>query len=130
MKRVLGEEHAVALAAASGLAASLSMVGQSAEATGMLRTTLAMMKRVLGEDDLAALAAARNLAQALYANGQFREAVDIQRTTLAAMKRVLGEEHPETVAAVNSLARWRSKLAQLSLGTALFLFLHVLFSRE
>ena len=99
------QESESTLANKANLAATLSEMGDQAEAEALLRGVQATQERLHGPDDARTLQTASMLGGVLEDQGKYAEAEAVFRPTLAALGRVLGPEHPQTLTTAYNLAR-------------------------
>jgi tetratricopeptide (TPR) repeat protein len=102
--RVLGPDHAQALAARDHLAAGYRTAGRPDEAIGAHRRCLAERERILGPDHPDTLTSRGNLAYAYSSAGRLAEAIAVFQRTLADRERILGPDHPDTLTSGGNLA--------------------------
>ena len=88
----------------SRLAVSLSSLGYSDDAVGLLRKALSTQSALLDPEDPEKLTTQSNLAGALFHTGELDESISLAKTTLESMKTVLGPDHSDTLNCVNILA--------------------------
>jgi hypothetical protein len=97
--RLLGDDHAEALTAASRAASALLAAGQPGDALSWASWVMTAREAALGRDHPATIKAATVLGRALAAAGRPGDAVALLQGTGARSARALGPAHAATVAA-------------------------------
>ena len=103
-RRVLGEEHPLALISMIHLAETLRALGDFAGARDLQENALEVYRRVRGEEHPMTLISMIDLASTLRALGDAAKARYLHENALEVRRRVLGEEHPDTLTSMNNLA--------------------------
>jgi tetratricopeptide (TPR) repeat protein len=103
--RLLGPDHANAVAARDRLAAAYEAAGKSADAVSVFQTTLTEREQNQGPEHAETIEARANLAHAYVTGGRPADAVALYERTVADSARMLGPGHPATLDA-------RARLAQ------------------
>ena len=121
LRRVLEEsliDRDQILRATGELAATLRLLGRTAEAEQMLRDSLPEMRQELGEDSPVTSQASNVLVLALRDRGALAEALTLQQELLALRSDRLGDEHPLTLTTLNNLTNLLFRLNRLDQAEA------------
>jgi tetratricopeptide (TPR) repeat protein len=103
--RLLGGDHANAVAARDRLAAAYEAAGMSSDAVSVFQIALAEREQNLGPEDSETIDARAHLAHALQSAGRPADAVALYERTVDDSGRTLGAGHPATLEARASLAQ-------------------------
>ncbi|CAE6467838.1 unnamed protein product [Rhizoctonia solani] len=104
VRKLLGNEHPVALQIMNNLALTYSELGRFDDARALHLRVLDARKQALGEDHPDTLSSMSNLALTYTALAQFEDSRMLHSQVLGVRKQVLGVEHPNTLKSMNSLA--------------------------
>ena len=103
-RRLLGEQHADTLAAASALGLVYAAQGKLEPAEPLLASAVEGFRRIRGDDDPQTIDSMGNLGFVYDRLAKYREAEAMYGDALKISQRVRGHEHPETLLLMNNLA--------------------------
>jgi tetratricopeptide (TPR) repeat protein len=116
----LGEDDAMALAAADDRSRYLQMLGRHDEALALMRSVHDQRLRRLGPLHPRTLDAAHGLGVMHRHQGAFEQALALLQPTLDGRRQVLGPEHPLTLASANETATCLQELRRFEEAEPLF----------